>query len=120
MTIGTLKSPNPRNLTSISVITSKFLSVFSMNTKLAILKITDARRDVILAGVLYHRFPWRHLPPSLDRDVKRHSFNLFLFTPKTNALTHSPPPPNATQPFLINLIYLPSKLSLCIVVHPST
>ena len=30
---------------------------------LAILKVTDARRDVILAGGLYHRFPWRHLPP---------------------------------------------------------
>ena len=34
-----------------------------MNTLLAILKVTDARRDVILAGGLYHRFPWRHLPP---------------------------------------------------------
>ena len=37
--------------------------VSSMNTLLAILKATDARRDVILAGGLYHRFPWRHLPP---------------------------------------------------------
>ena len=37
--------------------------VSSMNTLLAILKVTDARRDVILAGGLYHRFPWRHLPP---------------------------------------------------------
>ena len=34
-----------------------------MNTLLAILKVTDARRDAILAGGLYHRFPWRHLPP---------------------------------------------------------
>ena len=34
-----------------------------MNTLLAILKVEDARRDVILAGGLYHRFPWRHLPP---------------------------------------------------------
>ena len=34
-----------------------------MNTLLAILKVTDARRDVILAGGLYHRFRWRHLPP---------------------------------------------------------
>ena len=42
---------------------SKFLSVSSMNTLLAILKVTDARRDVILAGGLYYRFPWRHLPP---------------------------------------------------------
>ena len=41
---------------------SKFLSVSSMNTLLAILKVTDARRDVILAGGLNHRFPWRHLP----------------------------------------------------------
>ena len=34
-----------------------------MNTLLAILKVTDARRDVIMAGGLYHRFPWRHFPP---------------------------------------------------------
>ena len=45
------------------MIKSKFLSVSSMNTLLAILKVTDARRDVILAGGLYHRFPWRHLSP---------------------------------------------------------
>ena len=35
-----------------------------MNTLFAILKVTDARRDVILAGGLNHRFPWRHHPPS--------------------------------------------------------
>ena len=63
MTIETLKSPNPRNRNSISLIKSKFLSVSSMNTLLAILKVTDARRDIILAGGLYHRFPWRHLRP---------------------------------------------------------
>ena len=63
MTIETLKSPNPRDRKGISLIKSKFLSVSSMNTLLAILKVTDARRDVILAGGLYHRFPWRHLPP---------------------------------------------------------
>ena len=34
-----------------------------MNTLLAILKVTDARRDVILAGGLYYRLPWRDLPP---------------------------------------------------------
>ena len=33
-----------------------------MNTLLAILKGTDARCEVILAGGLYLRFPWRHLP----------------------------------------------------------
>ena len=34
-----------------------------MNTLLAtVLKVTDARCDIILAGGLYHRFPWRHLP----------------------------------------------------------
>ena len=45
MTIETLKSPNPRNRNSISVIKSKFLSVSSMNTLLAIvLKVTDVRR----------------------------------------------------------------------------
>ena len=32
-----------------------------MNSLLAILKVTDARRDVILAGELNHRFPWRQL-----------------------------------------------------------
>ena len=53
MTLETLKSPNPRNRNSISVIKSKFLSVSSMNTCLAILKVTDARRDDILAGGLY-------------------------------------------------------------------
>ena len=63
MTIGTLKSPNARNQNSIFVIKSKFSSASSMNTLLAILKVTDARRDVILAGGMYHRFPWRHLPP---------------------------------------------------------
>ena len=63
MTIGTLKSPNLRNRNGISVIKSKFLSVSSMNTLLAILKVTDARRDIMLAGGLYHRFPWRHLHP---------------------------------------------------------
>ena len=62
MTIETSKSPNPRNRNGISVIKSKFLSVSSMNTLLAILKVTDARRDVILAGGLKHRFPWRNLP----------------------------------------------------------
>ena len=63
MTMGTLKSLNPRNWNSISVINSKFLSVSSKNTLLAILKVIYARRDVILAGGLNHRFPWRHLPP---------------------------------------------------------
>ena len=54
MTIETLKSPNPRNRNSISLIKSQFLSVSSMNTLLAILKVTDARRDVRLAGGLYY------------------------------------------------------------------
>ena len=63
MTIETLKSPNSRNRNSISVLKSIFLSVSSMNTLLVILKVTDARCDVILAGGLYHRFPWRYLPP---------------------------------------------------------
>ena len=68
MTMGTLKSPN---WNCISVINSKFLSVSSMNTLLAILKVTDARLDVILAGGLNHRFPWRHLPPPPDCDNRR-------------------------------------------------
>ena len=62
MTVETLKSPNPRNRNGISVIKSKFVFVSPMNTLLAILKVTDARRDVVLAGGLYQRFPWRHLP----------------------------------------------------------
>ena len=69
MTMETLKSQNPRNRGSISVIKSKFLSVSSMNTLLAILKVTEARRDVILAGGLYHRFPWRQLPPPWERQT---------------------------------------------------
>ena len=52
MTIGTLKSPNTRNRNSISLTKSKFVSVSSMNTLPAILKVTDERRDVILAGGL--------------------------------------------------------------------
>ena len=55
MTIETLKSPNPRNRNSISVIKSKILSFYSMNTLLAILKVTDARREVILAGGPYNK-----------------------------------------------------------------
>ena len=35
-----------------------------MNTLLAILKVIDARRDVILAGRLSHLFAWRYLPTS--------------------------------------------------------
>ena len=52
----------PKKYYSISVTKSTFLFVSSVNTLLAILKVTDARRDVILAGGLYHRFPWRHNP----------------------------------------------------------
>ena len=65
MTIETLKSPNPRNRSGISVIKSKFLSLSSMNTLLAILKVTDASHDVILAGGLYHRFLGDTFPPCL-------------------------------------------------------
>ena len=45
-----------------------------MNTLLAILKVTDARRDVILAGGLNHRFPWpwRHLPHLPAMYIFRH------------------------------------------------
>ena len=74
MTIETLKSPNPRNRNSISVIKSKFLSVSSMNTLLAILKVTDARRDVILEDGLNHRFPWRHLTPPPGFAYSTHCF----------------------------------------------
>ena len=50
ITVGILKSSNPRNRNSTSVINSKILSFSSMNTLLAILKVTDVRRDVIPAG----------------------------------------------------------------------
>ena len=36
-------------------------------------KVTDARRDVILAGGLYHIFPWSHLPPPTPRS--KHSLS---------------------------------------------
>ena len=78
VTNGILKSPNPRNRNSISVIKSKFLSVSSMNTLLAILKVTDARRDVILVGGLYHRFPWRHLPLRFYKQDRR--FRILRFS----------------------------------------
>ena len=57
-----LKSPRPWNRNSISVVNSKFLSIPSTNTLLAILKVTDVRRDVILTGGLNHRCPWRPSP----------------------------------------------------------
>ena len=71
------------------MIKSKFLSVSSMKTLLAILKGTDARCDVILAGGVYHRFPWRHFPPlsivfvfgcleeNLNRKLLQNSFVLW-------------------------------------------
>ena len=50
-----------------------------MNTLLAILKVTDARRDVVLAGGLYHRFPWRHLFPLAQGLFARPSLYLKLY-----------------------------------------
>ena len=64
LTTVILTSPNPRNRNSISMTMSKLLSVASMNTLFAIVKVTDARHDVILVRGLNHRFPRRHLPPS--------------------------------------------------------
>ena len=78
MTIETLKSLNSRNRNGISVIKSNILSVSSMYTFLAILKVTDARLDVILAGGLYHRFPWSHLPPTPWWNVIHSSFLPFV------------------------------------------
>ena len=57
-----------------------FLFVSSMNTLLAILKGTDARRDVILASGLYRRFPWRHRPFRLVRTVVKDTGNAQLTT----------------------------------------
>ena len=42
-----------------------FIRLFLMNALLAILKVTDAKRDVILAGGLYHRFPLSPPPTPL-------------------------------------------------------
>ena len=60
----------------------------SMNTLLAILKVTDARHEVILIRGLNHRFPWRHLPPAPVQNMamihyqllfKCQSFRLFFY-----------------------------------------
>ena len=40
-----------------------------MNTLVAILKVTDARRDVILAGGLYHRHGDTFPPSPPDRSL---------------------------------------------------
>ena len=82
MTIETLKFPNSRNRNSISAIKSKVLSVSSMNTLLASLKVADARRYAILAGGLYHRFPWRHPFPAPPWYEKR--WYLVLISPHCN------------------------------------
>ena len=95
MTIETLKSPNPRKQNGISVIKSKFLAVPSMNTLLVILKVTDARRDVILAGGLYHRFPWRHLtppPPAPAAFYRKKTKKSFLLVSFFIFSLHSPRP----------------------------
>ena len=41
-----------------------------MNTLLAILKVIDARRDVILAGELSHYFAWRHILVWLESCIR--------------------------------------------------
>ena len=90
MTIETSKSPNPRNRKGISVIKLKFLSVSSMNTLLAILKVTDARRDVILARGLYHRFPWRHLPPLRCKPMSNVTITTYLHKLTTPCQLYTP------------------------------
>ena len=77
MTREPLKSPNPWNRNRISVIKSKFLSVSSINTMLA------ARRDIILEGGLYHRFPWRHLPLATKNLFYRYGGHIELIGFKT-------------------------------------
>ena len=95
MTIGILKSPKPRNRNNISEINSKFLSVSSTITLLAILKVTDAIRDIILAGRLNHRFPWRHLSPEYHVKVLPKKFHLIGkttgFRPKVISCEKSTP-----------------------------
>ena len=70
-----------------------------MNTLLVILKVTDARRDVILEGGLYHRFPWRHLPPPPDVPYLEKVFMLALMAISFSILSFGFPGP-------LNLLYL--------------
>ena len=77
MTRGNLKSPNPRNQSGISLVNSKFLSVSSVNTLLAILNVTDARRDVILAGGVNNQFPWNFPPPPRSSIAQHASLELY-------------------------------------------
>ena len=79
MTIETLKFPNSRNRNSISAIKSKVLSVSSMNTLLASLKVADARRDAILAPQISLETP---SPPSPPWYEKR--WYLVLISPHCN------------------------------------
>ena len=77
MTREPLKSPNPWNRNRTSVRKSKFLSVSSINTMLA------ARRDIILEGGLYYRFPWRHLPLATKNFFYRYGGHIELIGFKT-------------------------------------
>ena len=71
MTIENLEISKSKKSKQYFLIKSKFLSISSMNTLLAILKVTDARPDVRLAGgLLYHRFPQRHLPPLISTNLR--------------------------------------------------
>ena len=68
-----------------------------MNTLLAISKVTDARRDVILASGLYHSFPWRHLSPSpWFRQSSRAKTDIGIPSYHPNP-TRPPPPPTFSE-----------------------
>ena len=82
MTTGILTSSNLRNWNSICVRNLQFYLSLRRTLLLAILKVTDARHDVILAGGLHHRFPWRHLPHPVS----------FLLHPKSRVRPSRPSP----------------------------
>ena len=63
MTTGILASPNLWNWNSICVRSLNFYPSLRQTLLLAmILKVSDAKRDVILARGVYQSFPWRRLP----------------------------------------------------------
>ena len=63
MTMGTLKSPKSKKLEQYFCDKFEFFIRLFDEHFARLLKVIYARRDVILAGGLSHRFPWRHLPP---------------------------------------------------------
>ena len=83
---------------------------------------TDTRRDVILAGGLSHRFPWRHLPPPFTVHIFIIRYTVRNMNTKSNLGTllinlYEVGPPNVQSPVWTNYIgdlpvhHLPQKSS---------